>query len=367
MNKKIRLVVIGPRGFPNVQGGIESFSEKLYPHLIEKGYCIQVFSIKRYASHKEWNGIKFIHIPTPSSKIFERPLYNFLSTIYCIFKRPDLIHIHSIASGTFIFFLKLFGLKIIARYNSQDYLHEKWNVFGKIILKNSEHQFLLTDYIITNNKTYLKHLQAKGRKNNITLIPNGVEKNSREKYNGLLQEYFPNIKEKFILFAGRITPEKNIETLINSFFLLNPKETSLIIAGGAAHNDNYFVELKNKYSDKRILFTGKLYREKLNCLFANCSLFVIPSFSEGTPNVLLEALSFNCKILASKIPAHLDFSFQEETYFNPNDVSELSQRINNKLLNDNLENYEGLLQKHHWLNIVEQIHHINQKVLNIES
>ena len=160
MNKPIRLFVIGPRGFPDVQGGIERFSEKLYPELIGKGYSITTFALKKYSKHKTWKGINFIQLRSPSSKTFEKPVYNLFAAFYCILKRPDIVHIHSIASGMIIFLLKMFRLKVIARYNSQDYLHNKWNFLGKYILKNCLLSSHIPDNAVdrnNNRKRYRPH------------------------------------------------------------------------------------------------------------------------------------------------------------------------------------------------------------------
>ncbi|MFH1003908.1 MAG: glycosyltransferase family 4 protein [Bacteroidota bacterium] len=361
----ITVFVIGPRGFPNVQGGIERFSEGFYPLLVKKGYVVVCFVLSKYSFRKEWMGVKFIRVPSIGSKFFEKPLYNFFATLYCIAKRPDIVHVHSVASGMFIFLLKLFRLKIVARYNSMDYLHNKWNFIGKAILKNSERQFFLADYIITNNKSFLFHFKEKGRKNNLSYIPNGVEIFDKEKY---IQNFNSTIsngleRKKYILYVGRITPEKNIASLIEAFLQIEDKKLKLVIAGDAAHNDNYFSLLKRKYSDERILFIGKVERENLNSFYANCGLFVIPSFTEGTPNVLLEAMSFNCPILASRIPAHLEFRFDNDSYFFPNDIEELKQKMIQKLSFAENPNYTSSLSAHQWPQIVERIHNIHEKLL----
>lgn len=182
MGKRITLFVIGPRGFPGVQGGIERFSEGLYPRLTQMGYDVTTFAMKQYCRHRSWRGIRFIYAPTVRHKNLEKTLYNLYAALYCILKRPDVIHIHSIASGLFIFLMKVFGLKIVARYNSRDYLHAKWSFIGRIALKISEKQFLLADHIITNNRDYQAMLESMTRKTRVSFVPNGVEIPDKEKY-----------------------------------------------------------------------------------------------------------------------------------------------------------------------------------------
>jgi len=60
----MKIVVIGIRGFPNVQGGVETHCEMLYTELIKKGCEVTVITRKEYvdSSKKEHNGVKFIHL-----------------------------------------------------------------------------------------------------------------------------------------------------------------------------------------------------------------------------------------------------------------------------------------------------------------
>jgi alpha-maltose-1-phosphate synthase len=368
MGHRIKLFVIGPRGFPGVQGGIERFSESLYVRLVEIGYDVTSFAIKRYSDHNEWKGIKFVYAPAPRNKSLEKTVYNFFAAVYCIIKRPDIIHVHSIASGFFIFLMKIFNLKIVARYNSRDYMHGKWSWLGKAVLKFSERQFFMTDHIITNNMSYYQFLSKRSKKKNVSYVPNGVEIPNIESY-----LHKPNLKfdhtlefKKFILYVGRITAEKNIQTLIEAFLLLPDNSQKLVIAGDPAHDDNFFNTVVKKYPNANILFVGKVAREDLNWLYANCGLFVIPSFSEGMPNALLEAMSFNCRILASNIPAHVQFQFDTDTYFAPENAGELKTKILQKLSTAEFIDYKPQLSELAWPEIVKKIDSIHHQILHLE-
>jgi glycosyltransferase involved in cell wall biosynthesis len=366
VDETIKVFVIGPRGFPDVQGGIEKFSEGLYPRLAAQGHKITTFAIKRYCTHKSWKGIQFVYVPAPKNKSLEKLTYNFFTAIYCIVKRPDIVHVHSIASGFFIFLMKLSGLKIIARYNSRDYLHGKWNPLGKMVLKFSERQFFLADHIMVNNKNYLAFFRESGRTDRLSYIPNGItiypgpgEKNCAEVFSLLGVE-----KRNYILSVGRLTQEKNFDLLIKAFLKLNLPDTKLLIAGEAAHKDNYADSLIKKYANvKNIIFAGKVNRVTLNCLYAHSLLFVFPSLFEGMPNVLLEAMSFNCKILLSDIPPHLEFELGNESYFKVESEADLHEKMKNKLKLNEKCNYEYILKRHNWDIIAQQVLSVYKEVL----
>lgn len=366
--KSIKIFVIGPRGFPNVQGGIERYSESLYPRLVDLGYDVTSFAIKSYISHSEWKGVKFVYLPVPKIKSAEKFVYTFYATLYCIYKRPDIVNIHSITSGFFIFLLKLFGLKVVARYNSKDYLHSKWNGFGKAILRLSEKQFFLADYIITVSKNYLEYFQKLGRENRIKFIPNGVVVYNRSDYQNLSsnQKGCEIESNKFILCVGRITAEKNIELLIETFIKLKAQAYKLVIVGEGAHNDGYVDVLRERFSNSsNVIFIGKQNRDELNRLYANCKLFVMPSLYEGMPNVVLEAMSFNCNILLSDISAHMDLALEPDNYFKVNDPEDLKIKMEMKLSGNREANYSEIIKKHDWDAIAKEISDVFKEVSKV--
>ncbi len=94
---------------------------------------------------------------------------------------------------------------------------------------------------------------------------------------------------KGILFLGRLTLQKNPEVLIESFLKINPDlKTKLILVGFGEK----FKELREKYKDKRIIFTGCVENETYKLeIIRSCQIFVLPSRIEGMPLALLEAMS----------------------------------------------------------------------------
>ena len=174
--------VFGTRGFPNVQGGVEKHCEQLYPELTSK-YNISIFRripfLKKNAE-KVYKGIRFIDLPSTRIKGFEPFFHSFLCTIYCIIKRPDIVHIHNIGPGMFIPLLKLAGLKVVLTYHSANYEHKKWNYISRKILKFSEWIAVngSTAVIFVNKKQMCLFNDKIQRKS--TYIPNGVYRKQLE-------------------------------------------------------------------------------------------------------------------------------------------------------------------------------------------
>ena len=109
MNMKI--YVFGTRGFPNIQGGVESHCEKLYSSM-PKDINITIFRRKPYINNNiesiNPSNINFIDLPSTKIKGFEAFFHSFISTLVCILKRPDIVHIHNIGPGIFTPILRLF-------------------------------------------------------------------------------------------------------------------------------------------------------------------------------------------------------------------------------------------------------------------
>lgn len=360
----MKIFVIGARGFPNVQGGIERHCEALYPRLVKKGFKVTALTIKQYTKINSWNGISFIRIPSFLSKSLQKPIYNLISALYCIVKRPDIIHLHGLNAGLFIWLFKLFRLKVVATYHSMDYLYPKWNLLERAVLKFSENQFLQADYIITVSKPFLKHFNDIGRNNAIICLPNGVDLSHNkgiEKDNAFLDKWGLQ-KNNYILTVGRITPEKDFLTLIRAFISSRLNEMKLVIAGSAEFQKRYF-EILKKESNNNVIFTGHLNKDELSILYANCSLFVLTSLYEGLPNALLEAMSFNCNILVSDIESHLAIGLREGDYFRRQSPEDLAQKIRQKIFEDKKTDYSKyLLENYNWDHIANEVSKIYENL-----
>ena len=98
----------------------------------------------------------------------------------------------------------------------------------------------------------------------------------------------------------------------------------LVIAGDAGHETEYSMSLRHMASeDDRIILTGYITGEPLNQVYTHARLFVLPSYHEGLPIVLLEAMSYVLPVLVSDIPANKEVELPAERYFRCGDVDDL--------------------------------------------
>lgn len=358
--------MIGARGFPNVQGGIEKYCEELYRRLSKRNN-IEITALVITAYYKEkiknWENIKYIYIKSLKSKNLEKIFYGFIASLITILKRPDIAHFHGLSCGLYIPLVRLFGIKVILTFQSRDYLYPKWGKLAKSVWRLSEKAAIKADLIIAVSNAHLEYLKQYTDK--VVRIPNGVEFNHSEVSEKEMEQCLNNygLKRKgYIFFAGRFTPEKAIEDLIRAYERMRDDRWKLVLTGDADHEDSYSKMIKSMAKKvNNIILTGFLTGKELQTLFANAKLFVLPSKFEGLPHVLLEAVSFKIEVLASNIEANLQIDLSEDSYFKLGDIEELSKKMLFYLKTDTPEkekiNRLEMLKKHYnWDEIARSIY-----------
>lgn len=332
----MKIIVLGTRGFPDVQGGVEAHCENLYPQIVNKGCEVVVLTRKPYTKLNidTYKGVKLIPLPCPKNKFLEAFLHTFIGVITAKRFSPDILHVHAIGPSLFIPVARLLGLKVVMTNHGPDYQRKKWGKLAKTVLKLSERLgSVWANNIICISGTIADHIKRKYNRS-ATIIPNGVTMMNVLQSDAALKKY--QIKKgKYILAVGRFVPEKGFHDLIdafNQFSIACPWSTTdgwkLVIAGCADHEDKYSMSLQEMAcKNNNIILTGFLTREPLQELYSNAGLFVIPSYYEGLPIVLLEAMSYGLPCIASDIPANRNVEMPRNRFFKAGDIEMLTKKI----------------------------------------
>ena len=355
----MRLSVIGLRGFPMIEGGVEKHCESLYPRL-EEDIDITVYRRKPYVkSSLSYERIKFIDLPSTTIKGFETLFYSFLASVDALFKKPDIVHYHNIGTSLFTPILKLRNIPVVVTYHSANYEHEKWGYFAKTLLKISEKiAFMTADKIVFVNKFQMEKCDQKVRKKAI-YIPNGINEMDISQDTDYLKEIDVE-PGKYILSVGRITPEKGFDVLIKGYKNANGQEYKLVIAGGVEHENAYLQKLQELSDGMDVVFTGFVYGEKLQQLYSHAGLFVLASRNEGFPLVLLEAMNYRLDVLVSDIPGTHLVSLDKDDYFKCGDYNELADKIGMRLKKTRARDYD--LSEFNWNTIALEMSKVFHEV-----
>ena len=138
-----------------------------------------------------------------------------------------------------------------------------------------------------------------------------------------------------ILYAGRLVEHKNIQTLLNAVSLLKDEGIAItLLLCGTGNYSNNLQQISHKLGIKnQVLFAG--YRDDVVRIMKSCDMLVLPSFYEGMPNVIFEAMAAGIPVIASDIKAHNKWITHKKTglLFCPNDHQDLVDNIK-QILNE---------------------------------
>lgn len=266
-------------------------------------------------------------------------------------------------------FAKLLGLKVIVTNHGPDYDRQKWGYMAKLVLRLGERFGTKTaDKVIVISNTIKNILEIKYNRDDCFLIHNGVNIPKIATDSSYI-ESLDLQKKKYIIGVGRFVPEKGFHDLIEAYKRLNNKEYKLVLVGDADHETDYSRNLKKLAKSNEITLTGFIQGEKLNEIFSHARLFAMPSYHEGLPIALLEALSYNLDILVSNIPANLEVELTKESYFRTGDIAALYQKLYTKLSIEKHTFYfqEKIKQKYNWQIIASQTLNAYRDTLSINN
>ena len=329
----MRIAVIGVRGFPGLQGGVEKHCEDLYPRLPGDVH-VSVYRRKPYLTAEsfetKYKNIDFVDLPSTRIKGFEAVFHTFISAVHAIFYRPDLVHVHNMGPGLFIPLLKLAGLRVVMTYHSVNYEQKKWGMLARFILRLCERISLGTaDRVIFVNKFRMNIFSEKIRRKSV-YIPNGIACVAPSTGVDFLDKH--GIKRgEYLLAVGRMSSEKGFDTLIRAAVSLSGVK-QVVIAGASDHDTSYYDYLRSLDTEGKVVFTGFTKGEDLRQLYSHARLFVLPSTTEGFPLVMLEAMAYGLPMVVSDISATHLIELPADDYFEAGNVADLTGKIEEKLL-----------------------------------
>ena len=336
MGSKLKIAMFGHKRIPSREGGIEIVVGELSTRTAELGHDLTCYNRGgHHVSGKEFDcvmgkiykKVRLKTVPTIEKKGLAAVSSSFFAAIQTAFGKYDVVHIHAEGPAAFCWLPKLFRKKVVVTVHGLDWQREKWKGgFGaRYIHLGEEMTVKHADEIIvlsTEIKKYFKDTY----KRKTRYIPNGV--NRPEKMQAqLITEKFSLKKDSYILFLGRLVPEKGEHYLIEAFKKVNT-DKKLVIAGGGSDSGDYMEKLKILAAgDDRILFTGFVQGRILSELYSNAYVYCLPSDLEGMPLSLLEAMSYGNCCLTSDIAECIEVTEDKAMRFQKSDIEDLRKKL----------------------------------------
>ena len=349
------------------EGGIEIVVKELCTRMAKNGYTVTCYnrsghhvSGAEYDKKTEYEGINQKCVPTIEKKGLAAVSSSFFAALYSAFGKYNVVHIHAEGPAFFSWLPKLLGKRVIVTVHGLDWQREKWKSgFGSKFIKQGEKNAVkYADEIIVLSKGVHDYFRNQyGRETRF--IPNGVNRPEIRKAE-LITDKFGLTKDSYILFLGRLVPEKGIRYLVEAFKNVKT-EKKLVIAGGSSDTDSFMKELKElAKDDKRIIFTGFVQGQMLEELYSNAYVYRLPSDLEGMPLSLLEAMSYGNCCLVSDIQECTEVVEEKALIFKKSNVQDLQNKLQEacdrteKIMELKQQAADYICKKYNWDDVVEE-------------
>ena len=244
-------------------------------------------------------------------------------------EKPDIVHVHTpIAAVLGRIASKLAKVPITIYTAHGFYFHENMKpLVYKIFVCIEKHiGRYFTDFIFTQSEEDAKFAIDKKflPKDKILAIGNGVDVFGKFNPNNINKEEILNLRKELgisedevvISFIGRMVREKGILDLLEGFSLIEDKKVKLLVIGDIFQGDRDLEcaeKVKSFSENKNIILTGK--RSDINNLLYISDIFCLPSYREGMPRSIIEAMAMNNAIVATNIRGSREEVLDNETGF----------------------------------------------------
>ena len=333
--KSLRIAMLGHKRIPSREGGVEIVVGELSTGMVALGHEVTCYNRKGHhvsgenfddAVSDTYRGVRLKRVWTIQRRGLAAMTASFSASIRAAFGRYDVVHFHAEGPCAMLWLPKLFGKRCIATVHGLDHQRAKWGKLAAWYIRFGEKCAvrLADEIIVLSHNVQNYFLETYGRKT--VLIPNGITRPTPVQPQVITEKYGLE-KDGYLLFLGRLVPEKGLRYLIEAYKKVNT-EKPLVIAGGASDAPGFEEELKAMAADDaRIRFTGFIQGRELEELYSNAYMYILPSDLEGMPLSLLEAMSYGNCCLTSDIPECAEVIAQAGCTFRRGDIADLTEAM----------------------------------------
>ena len=297
------IAVVGTRGFPDVQGGVERHCEELYTRLAARGWAILVFTRSPYVPGRPrrstWNGIRFRTVWTPRRKSLAAAWHSVVAVVLARLAGARVVHIHAIGPGLAVPVARLLGMRVVFTHHGRDYMRDKWGPVAKRILRLGE--ALAVRYahrlLAVSREVVTWVAETYGRE--AVYAPNGIAVEARTPAEVEATLQVLGLRTPYVVTVARLVPEKNVHDLVRAVADA-PDLPGLVVVGEADHRSAYATRLIGE-APAKVRFVGAQPHRVTLDIVRGAQVFALPSSHEGLPIALLEALACGTPAVASRI------------------------------------------------------------------
>lgn len=307
----MKIAVIGAKGLPPKQGGIEHYCAEVYPRMVAQGHSVDLFARSSYTDcswvdNYDYKGVRVISLPGGQLRGVDAFITSGLAALAATGKKYDIVHFHALGPSLFTCLPNIAtSAKVVVTCQGLDWQRAKWGSFSTRLIQLGEKAAVrFADGFIVVSDALKKYFWQTYNRETV-YIPNAPASYADSDPNFTYGTQLGLERGRYIVFLGRLVPEKCPDLLVEAFSTLKPKGWKLVLAGGVSDTKTFTANLLEKVASSRnIIFAGELRGSRLAEIVRGAGLFVLPSDLEGLPLAMLEAMREGIPVLASDIPPH---------------------------------------------------------------
>lgn len=326
-NRKFKIAMMGHKHILSREGGVEIVVNELAVRMAGLGHKVTCFdrsgkhvSGAKLSEKTEHHGVKIKPVWTIDKKGLSAMTSSFSAAVEAAFGDFDVVHIHAEGPAAMCFIPKLAGKKVVVTVHGLDWARAKWGGFAAKYIKWGEKQAVKhADEIIVLSRNVQEYFRSEYSRETV-YIPNGVTRPELRAADEI-KKIWGLEKDSYVLFLGRIVPEKGLNYLIEAWKGINT-DKKLVIVGGSSDTDAFMDKLR-EVAGGNVIFTGFQQGRVLEELYSNAYIYTLPSDLEGMPLSLLEAMSYGNCCVVSDIPECTEVVEDKAVVFPKGNVEEL--------------------------------------------
>jgi glycosyltransferase involved in cell wall biosynthesis len=330
---------------PNRQGGMSRHCEEIYARLAARGHHVSIYCSSR-PQGAEYRGMQLRKVPSLGIPGWDRLGYSLVATVLATIGRYDVVHYHSLANTGFCFLPRAAGKRVVVTIHRIEWQDEKWGAVTRAFLRWSEWCAMRCSNAVISVSVHLKDdvTRRNSRGRDIRVISNGATLPGDTGQKAL--DALGVTPNGYIVSVGRLVPDKGWDVALDGLARLDAAQTDgleYVIAGGARIETDYVRELHERAGRAAmpVRLLGMVPPETVEELYAGARVHLAPSFQEGQPLTVLEAMSHGCCIVASDIPAHVEVIGDAGLLYAVKDPDALADALRKVLGDDDLRRELG--------------------------
>ncbi len=327
--------MLGLKGLPATYGGVERYADEVATRLAARGHEVVVFCRAHYtpreAAREPYRGVTLVRHPTLHTKTTDTLSHTFSASLGLMRRRVDVAHYYSLGPAVLSWLPRLAGIPTLVHIHSQEWRGGTWGGIGKAFFRVADRAALSCPTATAAISRGFVDFYRRSYGRELAFTSTGVALPAApdlEADVALLRDEGLTAGQ-YVLFVGRLVPEKSLHVLVEAYERLDTA-LPLVIVGDA--KTPYADDLR-RHASPKIRFLGYRYGPALDALYHHAYLYAHPSFREGLALTVLEAMAHGCCVLASDIPENLEPLGGLGFTFKVSDPADLAARLD-RLMRD---------------------------------